>query len=205
MSIDLPDGSSAILNAGSHLRYDSTGHGRDVYLRGEGYFVVRHDSVRPFTVRANGALIRDVGTRFVVRAYDGQAGATVVVAEGAVNVRRDVAGAAESVTATQGMLARLASTGSLVTSKVDPANYLAFADGRLVLDGVTLGAAVPMLERWYNVDIRVADSTVAARRVTAEFHDETVSAAMQELAVAFDLDVERNGRSFTVGARKARQ
>jgi transmembrane sensor len=204
VSVELPDGSSVKLNAGSHLRYDSMGRGRDVYLRGEGYFVVKHDATKPFVVHANGASIRDVGTRFVVRAYDGQADATVVVAEGAVSMRRDVADARDSVTATQGMLARLTSSGSLVTSSVDTSRYLAFTDGRLALDGVTLAAAVPMLERWYDVDIRLTDSTIAARRVTAEFRDESAAEAMQALSVALDLDVARNGRSFAVGTRKPR-
>jgi transmembrane sensor len=204
VSIDLPDGSTVKLNAGSRLRYDSTGHRRDVYLGGEGYFVVKHDAARPFVVHANGASIRDVGTRFVVRAYGGQSGTTVVVAEGAVSLRRDAADARDSVTATAGMLARLTSTGSLATSSVDPARYLGFTDGRLVLDGVTLAAALPMIERWYDVDIRLTDAALAKRQVTAEFSRETVSEAMQALSIALDLDVERKGQSFTVGARKAR-
>jgi transmembrane sensor len=202
VAIDLPDGSTVKLNAGSRLRFDSTGRGRDVYLRGEGYFVVKHNASRPFVVHANGASIRDVGTRFVVRAYDGEAGTMVVVAEGAVSLRRDVADISDSVTATEGMLARLTSSGSLATATVDPSRYLAFTDGRLVLDGVTLATALPMIERWYDVDIKLADSLLATRQVTAEFHGETASEAMRALSIALDLDVSANGKSFVIGARK---
>ena len=75
-SIDLADGSRVVLNAGSRLRYSANmGTGaRDVYLDGEGYFVVHHDAARPFRVHAGSAIATDVGTRFAVRAYAGTAG-----------------------------------------------------------------------------------------------------------------------------------
>ena len=51
----LPDGTTAWLNANSHLRFPETfpGNERVVFLEGEAYFEVAHDMDRPFTVKSD--------------------------------------------------------------------------------------------------------------------------------------------------------
>src|SRR2546423_4230207 len=81
----LLDGTEITLNADSRLgvpvRFAALG--RDVYLEGEAYFSVVHDTARPFVVHTPRSAIRDIGTRFGVHAY-GAAAERVAVAEGAV-------------------------------------------------------------------------------------------------------------------------
>src|SRR5262249_19827673 len=70
--IRLNDGTRVILAAESRIvvppDFDSTA--RLVTLTGQASFDVVHNAARPFIVRAGAALIRDIGTRFDVRAYD---------------------------------------------------------------------------------------------------------------------------------------
>ena len=51
----LPDGTNVILNAGSRLVYPEKFKGklREVFLYGEAFFDVRHDSGHPFVVQVN--------------------------------------------------------------------------------------------------------------------------------------------------------
>ena len=134
-SVTLPDSSTVVLNAGSTLRYVSIygATDREVQLRGEAYFVVRHDAAHPFRVRANNAVIQDVGTRFVVRAYDDAHGTIVVVAEGAVGVARAGSTARDTVVVNPGVLARMTTTGAITTTAVDAGRYTGFSRGLLVL------------------------------------------------------------------------
>ncbi|MDD2963008.1 MAG: FecR domain-containing protein [Bacteroidales bacterium] len=65
----LPDGSVVVLAPGSQLSYSRSlaSKQREVVLIGEAFFNVAHDSLHPFSVKTSGAVVRVVGTRFVVR------------------------------------------------------------------------------------------------------------------------------------------
>ena len=206
-SVTLPDSSTVVLNAGSSIRYASTlGRGeREVELRGEGYFVVRHDSTRPFRVRANNAAIQDVGTRFVVRAYDASHGTIVVVAEGAVAVAAAGTAAHDTVVVTPGVMARMGSSGAIVTTAVDTERYTGFSDGLLVLGDLTLEEAVPMIERWYDVTIRLTDPALGHQQLNANFRNEPLAGVLDALGLALDVDIRRDGREVTISPRRSEQ
>lgn len=205
-SVTLPDSSTVVLNAGSTLRYASTyGRGkRDVQLTGEGYFVVRHDAARPFRVRANNAAIQDVGTRFVVRAYDAAHGTVVVVTEGAVGVATAGSTSHDTVVVTPGVLARMATTGAITTTKVDAARYTGFSSGLLVLGDLTLADAVPVIERWYDVTIHVTDPALGRRPLNADFRDEPLTSVLDALSLALDVGIKHDGRTVTISPRGSR-
>jgi transmembrane sensor len=69
--IELPDGSSVWLNAGSKLEYDKSfgNDTRDVYLTGEAYFDVVKNPEKPFIVNTGKAKVKVLGTAFNVRCY----------------------------------------------------------------------------------------------------------------------------------------
>ncbi len=82
----LADGSSIILNAETDVRIRYTAGSRNITLvRGEAQFLVRHDPRRPFDVRADGHIVRDVGTHFDVRVI-GRRSLDVLVTRGRVTV-----------------------------------------------------------------------------------------------------------------------
>jgi transmembrane sensor len=201
-SLVLGDGSRVVLNAGSRLRYAAdfgrTGAAREVQLDGEAYFEVTHDATRPFRVHAGNALAQDLGTRFSISAYPGSH-AQVVVAEGKVSLRLDKSQASDSAVLGAGERGRLevsrgaTSVARVTVDTVDAARYLSWTTGTLALDDVPLRDAIPVLQRWFDVDIRLADSSLANRRVTASFRDEPVSQVLDALAVALGARYERSG------------
>ncbi len=83
--VPLPDSSVAILGPASTLRYAFNRGARDVVLDGMAEFRVVHDTSRRFTVRAGKAVVTDIGTEFVVRAYDSDSAVRVAVASGVVS------------------------------------------------------------------------------------------------------------------------
>lgn len=87
--INLPDGSSVILNQNSNIElskgFNQNGK-REVYLTGEAYFDVTHDDARPFIVHTGKVLTTVLGTAFNIKSSPGNKTVTVTVARGKVKV-----------------------------------------------------------------------------------------------------------------------
>jgi transmembrane sensor len=203
-TLHLSDGTLVMLGAASTLRYpaDLTGSSRDVYLVGEGYFEVSHDARRPFRVHAGGATAEDLGTEFGVRAYAGDSSVRVVVAEGKVSLGAATSDQAHAAVLTRGELGRL-TTGSSTASvqRVDIDAYLGWTKGRLVFDEAPLAEVAAQLGRWYAVELRIADSSIASRRLTATFTNEPLAEVLAALAPALDVHFERRGDTVEVRPR----
>lgn len=194
-TVRLGDGTRVELGVDSKLRYApefGTGS-RDVYLEGEAYFDVVHDERRPFTVHTARAVVRDLGTQFNVRSYADVPAVEVVVAEGAVALAKPDT-PRDSLLLHPGDLGRVESDGRLAAQRgVDVAAHLAWLDGRLVFVDAPLAEAVPRLARWYGVDLRLGDSTIARRRYTASLKHETLDQLLDLMARSLELRVERSG------------
>ena len=207
-TFNLTDGSRVILGAESRLsipvEYNRAGAARELHLEGQGYFVVTHDGLRPFRVNTSLGIAEDLGTEFVVTTYPEARGMRVVVASGKVALRQPTSGRTPSadslplVTLSPGDLAWLDSAGTATVRRVDPAAYVAWTEGALVFNGTPLGEVIPQLARWYDLDIHLADNSLATRRLTATFRDQSVSQVLDLLALSLDLKVERNGRAVTL-------
>ncbi len=211
LALRLADGTLVILAPGSTLRQPST-YGRTdrtLFLDGEAYFVVTHDSTRPFAVHTTRTVARDLGTRFVVRAYAADPATDVVVAEGVVAVGRADRAARDTaplsgdrVVLTRGQRARVTPDGRVGLTRgvaLDP--YLGWTEGRLVFRDTPLAEAARQLSRWHDVEVRLADPRTAARRVTASFDEEPIADVIHRIATSLDLEVTRTDRTFTLRAR----
>lgn len=198
-TVRLRDGSSVVLGPSSRLDvgagYGSTA--RTVALHGEGYFDVVHDPARPFTAHAGAATIVDVGTTFTVRDENG---GVVRVAVTSGSVRLSSATRADSgVVLAAGDVATLGeSTTPIVSRGAVGADETAFTHGRLVFRDAPLADVVVELRRWYGIELRVADSASARRRLTATFEGETPEQAMAIIGAALGVQVERRGDTVFV-------
>lgn len=191
--LNLSDGTHVMLGVASRLRVptDYGARDRQVFLEGEAYFEVRHDSSRAFLVHSGGKVIQDLGTRFGVRAYADDRAVQVVVTEGRVTL--------QGTTLAQGQLGRAARGGPVaVKTGVDVDRYLAWTQGRLVFDNTPLRDALPQLDRWYDLDLRLGDSLIAALPVTATFKNQPTDEVLDLLAQTLGLRQERRGRIVTL-------
>lgn len=195
----LADGTRVMLGPESRLAV-SAAYGtdsREVELEGQAYFEVVHDERRPFAVRAKDAIARDLGTRFDVRAYRGEAGVRVVVAEGKValgsrSTAQDVSMAGQVLAANQ--IGELRANGQVaVRTNVNVATYLGWTSGHLVFEDTPLVDALPELNRWYNLDFRLGDSSLAHLPLTGTLEDRPTAATLDLLAIALGVKVERRG------------
>jgi len=200
-TVHLADGSTVTLAAASLLRVPpSFPRTRAVQVEGEAFFEVMHDPARPFTVRARNGLARVLGTSFNVRAYPTDDGIEVVVATGRVLLRpaeRD-----EGAVLTVGQAGRLDDAGAVrVQSGVDVSQRIAWMQGRLNFRAARFSEMVPAIERWYDVDIDIADATLAEMRVTALLDNQTQDEVLDLLAETLGARYTRSGNRITFSRR----
>ena len=205
-AFNLVDGSRVTLGASSVLDVpdDYGSRARDVYLKGQGYFEVIHDPEKPFRVHSGHAVTQVLGTKFGVRAYPGDSSVAVVVAEGRVGLAAQD-GRQGSAVLTRGDLARLDPAGQVrVERGVDVARYLAWTQGRLEFVNAPLREVLPELARWYDLDIRLADSALAGRPLTASLGTESAAEMLRLLEASLDVRVGRTGRVVTLQPKRSR-
>ena len=200
-SVRLPDGSRVVLGPGTLLMVGE-GFGtekREVELRGEAFFDVVHDQARPFTVHAGKATIVDVGTTFTVKSED-DAGVRVAVMSGAVRLRSAAADTSEGALLKAGDVGLLAAAeGPVVAARGSAtADDSAFTGGRLVFRDAPLTEVSAALRRWYGIELRASDSSLAHRRLTASFDGERVERVLAVVGMTLGVDLERNGATVTV-------
>lgn len=196
----LVDGSRITLGAGSRLDVPEaySGRSREVVLQGQAYFEVARNPVKPFRVHAGRAVTEVLGTKFDVRAYREDATVAVAVAEGSVAVAAADRPPANLVLH-RGDLARLDSTGDLrVEHGIAIDQYLAWTQGRLEFVNAPLRDVIPELVRWYDLDIRLGDSNLATRPLTASLGTESADEMLRLLEASLQVRVERHGHVVTL-------
>jgi transmembrane sensor len=204
-TIRLTDGSEVTLAPESRLTISpkfSEG-AREISLDGEAIFSVRHDAAHPFRVRARGAIVEDIGTRFDLRAYPEDADVTVAVVEGSVSFGAAIAKPHSApVVLGRGDVGMLDGPGRTSVRKDRRADgYLDWAIGKLSFNDRPLPEVLRTISRWYDLDLRVTDPRLARRLVTAGFSRRSPSEMLDALAIALDARVDRSGRVLTLTPR----
>ncbi len=190
-SVQLPDGTRALLGPGSTLTYaaDYGGATREVVLQGDGFFDVERDDAKPFTVRAGDAVIVDLGTAFTVRT-DAIRGVAVAVTSGRVRLAR--LGAADQLELSAGDAGVLPSRGAPQHDSVSLDDALAWTTGALVFRDAAFRDVAVSLSRWYGVTV-LADSSVQAARLTATFRNDARATVLKTLALSYGAGLDMRG------------
>lgn len=200
-SIMLADGSRVILGPDSRLTVPA-GYGTDaraIELEGDGYFDVRHDASKPFTVRVANALVEDIGTTFTVESDAGDT-TSVSVLSGSVRLRAQGSSAAAGAILAAGDRGSLTVDGQVHaypnTVRNDDASW---TTGRIVFHDASVTRIVAEIHRWYGVKLRVADTTILNRHVTTTFDDgDSIDQVLRSLALTLGARIDRQGDSATI-------
>ncbi len=201
-TIVLTDGTQLTLAPASRIEIPAdyaAGH-RAIGLEGEAFFTVVHDAVHPFSVQSGYAVTTDVGTAFDVRAYPEDTLVAVAVTEGRAAVHSVSALPRAAVVAVgAGDLALVGRDGgTMVRHGVDLASYQRWTTGTLVFDQTPLAQVAAQLSRWYDVEIRLGDPVLNRQALTATVTESSPRDAVDALADAAHLRVERRGQTFTL-------
>ncbi len=218
----LPDHTLLRLDAESRVVVRFTRTRRKVAVeRGRAYFDVAVDPGRPFRVTAGDISIRDIGTAFEV--YRHPAGITVTVVRGHVQVWDARARGAKAAASggpplqsapSPGPLARLgpgecvrvSDSGRVLSyGATDAWQALAWTHGWLTFDGAPIAVVASRFNRYNASQIRVADPSIGAIRITGTFRSQGVASFIQFLEGLPGVAVTTHGQQVTVEASPRRR
>ncbi|QHG64602.1 FecR family protein [Pseudomonas putida] len=196
-TVQLSDGSTVELNLHTELTYLNYKDQRQVTLkRGEAFFKVQHDSSHPFIVRAGRGQTRVTGTQFNVWKYQDQVKVTLV--QGSVLVSSD--GGAGGYRLGPGMQASY-HTGDFepqLAENDDYDNSLAWRNGKLVLDNLSLEQALPVINRYLDAPLLLADPGTGRIRISGIYNTREVERLVDNLPKVLPIYLTRSKDGSTV-------
>jgi len=173
VTVTLTDGSFVRLAPESRLRLRGPVGSREVWLDGRAFFAIASDSAHPFAVRTDVGDALVLGTRFELRAE--RAALRLVVVEGRVSL--SAGGGKVDVRAGEVSHVRDRSAPSVVQI-ANVSQLLDWPDGLLVFHSTPLEQAAREIGRFYHRRLRIDDSALTRRMVTAWFSNETFDEAL---------------------------
>jgi transmembrane sensor len=196
--IQLPDGSTAMLNTDSSIRVHFTGSKRAIELKkGEAYFSVSKDPKRPFEVTAASSVVRAVGTEFNVALLNRRI--SVDVTEGVVEFKAPASTDAQLNTH---VLSTHIKEGEAIsfhkgdtTLNLQPANTArisAWQARKIYFSENTLEDAVAEYNRYSKEKIIIINDELKNQKISGIFNVDDIDAFTFSLEQLLELRVERH-------------
>ncbi len=166
--VKLPDGSEVWLNANSRLVYNSfSSTHRQVELKGEAFFKVKHNAKAPFVVKTNECSVEDLGTTFNVMAYDEFGRKEITLLNGKVNVQAE--GEAKVLKPGESLILK---DHKMQIKEVDASQSALWVDNKFNFKNIPLSELMKRLENWYDVDITLVNKSGREVNYTGTFKNE---------------------------------
>lgn len=169
--LSLPDGTKVQLRPCSQIIYPEKffGRTRKVLLTGEAFLDVAKDARRKFVVSAGDMDITVHGTRFNVSSFPGNEEDEVALLEGSVEM--SLRGRGGSVFLSPGELVKYDKQSGTVERRSFATNYYedVLRAGGLQFNNERLADIAASLTRQFNVNVVVADESLASERYFASF------------------------------------
>jgi transmembrane sensor len=208
-NVVLPDGSEIQLDTASQIDVALYRPRREVRLpEGQAVFHVEGDRDRPFDVLAGPLRITVVGTRFSVRYtpnISGNDGVRIEVEEGHVRVARtgwfvsgrdtiDLIAGQQMVSNTDGTLGDVS---NVVIADVAP-----WRENRISFDNIPLKQVLAEFERYGDTHLQLANTNVAALRLTGTFDPNNLKNFTRVLPYALPVHLAKAGSETEIRADK---
>lgn len=202
--INFPDGSVISLNSGSKVSFlrGFASDKREIVLRGEAFFEVAKDSLRPFIVHTGNISTQALGTSFNINYSPYDTAITVALATGVVKIDKLDKDRKRQIT-------RLAPGQQLSYNKVtqqhavvsfDRDEVLGWKQGVLSFKQANMKQTIKKLENWYGVDIEVDTSGMPdeAWNYTGEYDSEALDKVLEGIGFVKGFSFDRTGKEVRI-------
>lgn len=192
---ELPDGSRLDLAPQSHVRYTQTGTLRELMVSGEIAIHVANAPARPFFVSAGAVAARVLGTAFDIRRYRDERTTRIVVQSGRISTQRVVLEAGNS--------AVLDEHGGLVSfQRIASEPAPSWQRGYPSWSNTPIRDIIADIERWYPIHIDLADSEMGTIQISGSLEGQSLSQAIEGIALSAGLYAVQEGSHITLHRRK---
>jgi len=209
-SFQLADGSVVTLNGGSRIEVskDFDLAKREISLKGEAYFNVTHNARKPFIIHTDNINVKVLGTEFDVKAYPGDKTTETILIKGSVEVtvhdrpeekivlkpRHKLIIQNEGIPAKdisdtalkehKAIREKLQVQKVMLSSTDSTVIETSWKDNRLTFNNETLAEVAVKLERWYGIQVSVADDIADKYHYTAIFENESLNETLKALQLS---------------------
>lgn len=195
----MADGTKVWLNSQSRLRFPEkfAGKERFVYLEGEAYFEVAHDSMRPFCVRTKEDInIQVLGTSFNLRAYEDEGTVETVLEKGSVRM----SGTRGSIVLEPGVrVVYDQKDGKMSQTLVDTELYTSWREGRYVFQEETVDNILHKLSRWYGMNIFFSNEKAKEVIFSGDIRKyDTIKNLLEAMEISGGVRFQLNGNTIIV-------
>lgn len=184
----LPDSTAVWLNSSSSVSFPSyfSGNVREIDAKGEVFFEVKSDPENPFIVMLGKIHVRVTGTRFNIVNYDRENRSEVVLQSGKIELCSGNTLQPQSLSLlTPGEQAVYNKNSQTINvKKVETEKYVSWINGKLIFKDDPMDEVVRKLNRWFNVEIEVADASIKEYVYTATFEDESIDQILELLSIS---------------------
>jgi transmembrane sensor len=191
--VTLSDGSRVELNLGSELTFSNYKDHRRVTLdKGEAFFSVSHDTAHPFIVRAADGRIRVTGTQFNVWMYEDQVRVNLIEGSVLVTSNDDLPG--DGLRLGPAMQARYkhGDFTPQISQTYAHDNSLAWRSGKLVLQDLALSDALPLINRYLDKPLMLADHSTGSIRLGGIYNIKELNSLVASLPKVLPVYLTRN-------------
>lgn len=181
VSFNLPDGTTGMLNSGSHITYSLPfSNSRQVTMEGEAWFEVKRDQEHPFEINTVNSAIKVLGTSFNLSAYPAENYVEVVLKDGQVEFLNKAGDKTVTMDPSERLVFR---QGKVSRSITDPSKYIAWTEGKMVFNNDPMAEVARRIERWYNVKVVLADKELEQYSFRGTFQDDKLEEVFRLLSL----------------------
>ncbi len=196
----LSDGSEVWLNAESELKFPLTftRETRTVSIKGEAYFKIARGSKKPFIVKTPFMDVKVLGTEFNVKCYENEPAKTSLVT-GKVALQ---ALNGKDTVLIPGKEAMITENGKFQISDFDEDVALSWMKGVYVFNNLELRHLQSVIKRWYDMEVIIAEETVADQRFTGAIHkNKPIDELLNSLTKSSDIQYKIRNRQIVFHLR----
>lgn len=188
--VTLPDGSTVLLRKGSSLQYptDFTASNRQVSLKGEAYFDVKHDPDHHFWVNMpNNEKVEVLGTSFFLKPTDSTT--LVMVKEGKVRYQPKPGNGNDIQVASHQFAVYNAQAGRLSTHNTTTFNAFAWYQDGLAFESTPISQVLKDIESYYGIKAEVANKEMLNCTYTSTVVKGTAFDVLNALSKVFSFKI----------------
>ena len=193
-TLQLPDGSTITLNAGSQIKYKkdfNTDH-RSLTMTGEVYFNVKNGNT-PFVIQTNQGQVTVLGTSFNVRSRED--GFEVGVNEGIVKVSND----SKSVILHKGQMIEVDSNfDEKNLQNISYTNYPDWMHEKLVCEQTPLSEVCDEIERTFGISFKFANPSLSDITVTGVIDAQDLNTVLSTISLLTQHEFKFDGDTCTI-------
>ncbi|QLC67144.1 FecR family protein [Flavobacterium sp. LPB0248] len=201
--IELSDGTSINMNAGSSLKYPVQfikGHNREVVLDGEAFFDVASDKAHPFIVKTRGVNVKVLGTKFNVSSYKEDKDINTVLIEGSVNLTDSHNAKSKTILVPGEKGSWSNEKTEIAVEKVDTRFYTEWINGEIVFRKTAFKDIIIKLERTYNVTIENNRTDILDKKFNASFNKniESIEKVLETMSKIQGFTFKKEGKLIKI-------